>query len=51
MNINATESVEGNKSKAATLLGIHRDQVRYWVKKYGLSQWVRTKDSLRAADP
>src|SRR5262249_58083824 len=31
----------GNKSRAADLLGIHRDQVRYWVKKYGLEQWIR----------
>ncbi len=33
----------GNKSRAATLLGIHRDQVRYWVKKYGLERWVRRR--------
>ena len=33
----------GNKSRAATLLGIHRDQVRYWVKKYGLTRWIRTR--------
>jgi len=36
----------GNKSRAAELLGIHRDQVRYWVKKYELERWVR-----RAASP
>jgi two-component system, NtrC family, response regulator AtoC len=33
----------GNKSRAAEMLGIHRDQVRYWVKKYGLERWVRRK--------
>ncbi|MSR46377.1 MAG: sigma-54-dependent Fis family transcriptional regulator [Planctomycetes bacterium] len=33
----------GNKSRAASLLGVHRDQVRYWVKKYGLDRWVRRK--------
>ena len=37
----------GNKSRAATLLGILRDQVRYWVKKYGLHQWVRTRAPAR----
>jgi len=31
----------GNKSRAADLLGIHRDQVRYWVKKYELERWIR----------
>jgi DNA-binding NtrC family response regulator len=39
----ALERCSGNKSQAAGLLGIHRDQVRYWVKKYGLSRWVRTR--------
>ncbi len=33
----------GNKSGAASMLGIHRDQVRYWVKKYGLTRWIRTR--------
>ena len=37
----------GNKSRAAKLLGIHRDQVRYWVKKYGLTQWVRTSGTKK----
>jgi DNA-binding NtrC family response regulator len=36
----------GNKSRAAEMLGIHRDQVRYWVKKYQLERWIR-----RAAEP
>ncbi len=39
---------KGNKSKAATLLGIHRDQVRYWVKKYELTQWIRTRSAVPA---
>jgi len=38
----------GNKSRAATLLGVHRDQVRYWVKKYGLERWVRRKTKAEA---
>ena len=33
----------GNKSRAAALLGIHRDQVRYWVKKFDLSQFIQTR--------
>ena len=42
----------GNKSRAAELLGIHRDQVRYWVKKYELERWIRRHagSSLDAAD-
>jgi DNA-binding protein Fis len=26
----------GNQSKAAVLLGLHRDQVRYRIEKFGL---------------
>ncbi|MFH0945332.1 MAG: sigma-54 dependent transcriptional regulator [Planctomycetota bacterium] len=40
----------GNKSRAATLLGIHRDQVRYWVKKYGLKRWIRTRAKNRTQE-
>jgi len=39
----ALERTSGNKSRAATLLGIHRDQVRYGVKKYGLTRWIRVR--------
>jgi DNA-binding NtrC family response regulator len=41
----------GNKSRAATLLGIHRDQVRYWVKKYELERWIRRRPRHEAPDP
>ncbi|MBK6939805.1 MAG: sigma-54-dependent Fis family transcriptional regulator [Planctomycetes bacterium] len=40
----ALERTQGNKSHAARLLGIHRDQVRYWVHKYGLERWIRTRE-------
>jgi len=47
----ALERCRGNKSRAATLLGIHRDQVRYWVKKYALSRWIRTKKKVAQTTP
>jgi transcriptional regulator with PAS, ATPase and Fis domain len=34
--IQALERTGGNQSKAAALLGLHRDQVRYRVEKFGL---------------
>lgn len=45
----ALERARGNKSRAATLLGIHRDQVRYWVKKFQLSKFIQTKPKSNAA--
>ncbi|MFG0316377.1 MAG: helix-turn-helix domain-containing protein [Planctomycetota bacterium JB042] len=42
------ERTGGNKSRAALLLGIHRDQVRYWVKKYGLTKWIRVRPKKTA---
>lgn len=33
----ALERVGGNQTKAATLLGLHRDQIRYRIEKFGLS--------------
>ncbi len=41
----------GNKSRAATLLGIHRDQVRYWVKKFELTRFIQTKSKAPATEP
>jgi transcriptional regulator with GAF, ATPase, and Fis domain len=32
----ALERTGGNQSKAAVLLGLHRDQVRYRIEKFGL---------------
>ena len=36
--IQALERVGGNQTRAAALLGLHRDQVRYRIEKYGLSR-------------
>jgi len=33
--LQAMEMADGNKTKAGKLLGLNRDQVRYWLKKYG----------------
>jgi two-component system response regulator AtoC len=35
--IQALERSHGNQTKAATLLGMNRDQIRYRVEKYGLT--------------
>jgi DNA-binding protein Fis len=32
----ALERTAGNQSRAAELLGLHRDQVRYRIEKFGL---------------
>jgi DNA-binding NtrC family response regulator len=34
----ALQRTGGNQSRAATLLGMHRDQIRYRMEKFGLSQ-------------
>jgi DNA-binding protein Fis len=34
--IQALELSEGNQTKAATLLGLNRDQIRYRIEKYDL---------------
>jgi DNA-binding NtrC family response regulator len=34
--IQALERAEGNQTRAAALLGVHRDQVRYRIEKFGL---------------
>jgi DNA-binding NtrC family response regulator len=36
--IQALERSGGNQTKAATLLGMNRDQIRYRIEKYGLSK-------------
>ncbi|NQW05555.1 MAG: sigma-54-dependent Fis family transcriptional regulator, partial [Acidobacteria bacterium] len=33
----ALERSGGNQTRAATLLGLHRDQIRYRIEKFGLS--------------
>ena len=32
----ALERTHGNQTRAAALLGLHRDQIRYRMEKYGL---------------
>jgi DNA-binding NtrC family response regulator len=36
--IQALERVGGNQTRAAALLGLHRDQIRYRIEKFGLSR-------------
>jgi len=32
------ERAGGNQTRAATLLGLHRDQIRYRIEKFGLTK-------------
>jgi DNA-binding NtrC family response regulator len=34
--VQALERAEGNQTRAAALLGVHRDQIRYRIEKFGL---------------
>ena len=36
--IQALERCGGNQTRAATLLGMNRDQIRYRIEKYGLTR-------------
>jgi DNA-binding NtrC family response regulator len=36
--VQALERAGGNQTRAATLLGLHRDQIRYRIEKFGLSK-------------
>jgi two-component system, NtrC family, response regulator AtoC len=36
--VQALEQAQGNQTRAATLLGMHRDQIRYRIEKFGLSK-------------
>ena len=46
--IQALDRSHGNQTKAATLLGMNRDQIRYRIEKYGLTRPV--SDKLPASD-
>ena len=37
----ALHRVHGNKTGAGKLLGLNRDQVRYWMRKYGIEESER----------
>jgi transcriptional regulator with PAS, ATPase and Fis domain len=43
--VQALERTNGNQTKAAALLGLHRDQIRYRVEKFGLTQKAATRQS------
>jgi two-component system response regulator AtoC len=34
--VQALERAGGNRTRAAALLGLHRDQIRYRIEKFGL---------------
>jgi two-component system response regulator AtoC len=36
--VQALDRAGGNQTRAAQLLGMHRDQVRYRIEKFGLSK-------------
>ncbi len=36
--VQALERSDGNRTRAAALLGLHRDQIRYRIEKFGLKQ-------------
>jgi transcriptional regulator with GAF, ATPase, and Fis domain len=36
--IQALERAHGNQTRAAALLGLHRDQIRYRIEKFGLKK-------------
>jgi len=36
--VQALERAGGNQTRAATLLGLHRDQIRYRIEKFGLTK-------------
>ncbi len=49
--IQALKRSGGNHSRAARLLGISRDQVRYRIQKFGLECGGQRRDDLRIKDP
>jgi DNA-binding protein Fis len=36
--VQALERCGGNQTRAATLLGLNRDQIRYRIEKFGLAK-------------
>ncbi len=43
--IQALKQERGNKTGAGKLLGLNRDQVRYWMRKYGLPDAMTAGES------
>ncbi len=46
--VQALERTGGNQTRAAQLLGMHRDQIRYRIEKFGLGEW-KTRPAREAA--
>jgi len=42
--LQALEQARGNRTRAAQLLGMNRDQIRYRIQKFGLDQKVPEGD-------
>ena len=49
--IQALERTGGNQTRAATLLGMNRDQIRYRIQKFGLERFAPRRDSSRPPQP
>ena len=45
--IQALERTGGNQTRAATLLGMNRDQIRYRIQKFGLERFSPRRESSR----
>ena len=48
--VQALRQVRGNKTSAGKLLGLNRDQVRYWMRKYGIPEEGAAPADETAAD-
>ena len=44
MVVQALERARGNRTRAASLLGMNRDQIRYRIEKFGLERGIQPED-------
>ncbi len=49
--VQALERAAGNQTRAATLLGMHRDQIRYRIEKFGLQKRASKLPGLKTRPP